>query len=221
MGATYGSLHPRCEERVCAAAAGQGGRDRYTGRVTEAGMREPGGAVPRGEVRPAGSPTDETTIRWPEEHHPSRTAVHVRNELSMPAPPEAVWAWLVRAELWPRWYRKSHRVRIVSGPRPDLALGSRFHWWTFGVAIDSTVAELVPCERLAWTARGIGVRAYHAWLLRPTGQGGCHVLTEETQDGWAARLGSLLMPNRMHRGHQIWLEALAQKAATRPPQTAR
>jgi uncharacterized protein YndB with AHSA1/START domain len=134
----------------------------------------------------------------------------------MPAPPAAVWAWLVRAELWPRWYPNSHRVRIVNGPRPDLALGARFRWWTFGVAIDSTVAEFVPCERLAWTARGIGVRAYHAWLLRPAGDG-CQVLTEETQRGWAARLGSLVMPNRMHRGHQVWLETLAQKAAGCPP----
>jgi uncharacterized protein YndB with AHSA1/START domain len=172
-----------------------------------------------GEAGLPATPTDETTIRWPEEHHPSRTAVHVRNELSMPAPPAAVWAWLVRAELWPGWYRNSHRVRIVSGPRPDLALGSRFHWWTFGVAIDSTVAELVPGERLAWTARGVGVRAYHAWLLRPAGNG-CHVLTEETQNGWAARLGSLAMPSRMHRGHQMWLEALVQKAARGSPPTA-
>jgi uncharacterized protein YndB with AHSA1/START domain len=165
---------------------------------------------------PAGAPTDEARIRWPEDYHPSRTPIHVRNELRMPASPAVVWAWLIRAELWPRWYPNSHRVRIVNGPRPDLAPGSRFRWWTFGVPIDSTVAEFVPCERLAWTARGIGVRAYHAWLLRPAGDG-CHVLTEETQRGWAARLGSLVMPNRMLRGHQVWLETLAGKAAGGPP----
>ena len=67
----------------------------------------------------------------------------------MPALPAAVWAWLVRAELWPTWYPNSHRVRIVNGPHSDLTLGSRFHWRTFGVAVDSTVAELVPYERLA------------------------------------------------------------------------
>jgi uncharacterized protein YndB with AHSA1/START domain len=178
-----------------------------------------GSGGPRQAAIPSGLPAGETLIHWPEEHQPSRAAVHVRNELTMPAPPAEVWAWLVRAELWPRWYRNSHRVRIVGGPRPDLALGSRFQWWTFGVPIDSTVAECVPYERLAWTARGAGVRAYHAWFLRPSGYG-CHVLTEETQDGWLARLGSLMMPNRMHRGHQIWLEALAQKAAEGPPPPA-
>jgi hypothetical protein len=155
-------------------------------------------------------------IRWPEPYEPSRTAVHVRNELAMAALPAAVWSWLVRAELWPGWYRNAHRVHIVGGPRPDLALGTRFRWRTFGVAIDSTVEECLPCERLAWTARGAGVRAYHAWYLRPAGYG-CHVLTEETQNGWLARLGNQMMPDRMHRYHQIWLEALAQKAAGGPP----
>jgi uncharacterized protein YndB with AHSA1/START domain len=182
------------------------------------GARDGNDAGPHAATDPAGAPAD-AAIRWPEEHRPGRTAIHVRNEISMPAPPRAVWAWLVRAELWPRWYPNSHRVRIVSGPRPDLGLGSRFRWWTFGVAIDSTVAEVVPRERLAWTARGAGVRAYHAWLLRPAGSG-CHVLTEETQSGWAARLGGLLMPNRMHRGHQLWLETLARQAAGGPPPPA-
>ncbi len=63
------------------------------------------------------------------------------------------------------------------------------------------------------------MRAYHAWLLRPSGNG-CHVLTEETQSGWAARLGNLVMPNRMRRGHQIWLETLARKAAGGQPPPA-
>jgi uncharacterized protein YndB with AHSA1/START domain len=163
---------------------------------------------------------EQPIIRWPEPYEPGRSAVHVRNELEMPAPPEAVWAWLVRAELWPRWYVNSHHVRIVAdgegGTGGELALGTRFCWRTFGVAIDSTVAELAPAERIAWTARGVGVRAYHAWLISRTAAG-CRVLTEETQNGWLARLGRLLLPNRMHRYHQIWLEALATRAAGGPP----
>lgn len=167
----------------------------------------------RGSLPPVQEPQ---VIRWPAGYEPGRAAVHVRNELTMAATPEAVWAWLVRAELWPTWYVNSHRVRIVAGPRPDLALGSRFRWRTFGVAIDSTVEELVPGERIGWSARGFGVNAYHAWLIWRTA-GGCHVLTEETQHGWLARLGSLLLPNRMHRYHQIWLEALEKQAAGWPP----
>jgi hypothetical protein len=32
------------------------------------------------------------------------------------------------------------------------------------------------------------------------------VLTEETQTGWLARLGALVMPGRMSKWYQRWLE---------------
>jgi uncharacterized protein YndB with AHSA1/START domain len=157
------------------------------------------------------------TIHWPDAYQPERTAVHVRNELAMAAPCAAVWAWLVRAELWPRWYCNSHDVRIEEGPRPDLELKTRFRWRTFSLAIESTVEELVPGERIGWSARGLGIRAYHGWLLRPTADGGCHVLTEENQNGPLARLQGLACPGRMHKGHQEWLEGLAWLSALGPP----
>jgi hypothetical protein len=46
------------------------------------------------------------------------------------------------------------------------------------------------------------------------------VVTEETQYGAMARLGAWLMPARMSRFHQIWLEELAAKAATGGPPSA-
>jgi hypothetical protein len=161
----------------------------------------------------------EGAIRWPARYAPERSAVHVRNELELRAPCGAVWPWLTRAELWPTWYPNSHRVRILSGGGPDLQLGTRFHWWTFGVAVTSEVVECVAGERLAWTALGVGVRAYHAWLLAPV-SAGCRVLTEETQCGWLAKLGSVVLPNRMHHHHQIWLERLGRQGAGGPPPPA-
>ena len=41
---------------------------------------------------------------------------------------------------------------------------------------------------------------------------GCNVLTAENQNGLATRLQAALLPNRMHKHHQIWLERLAAKA---------
>jgi len=151
-------------------------------------------------------------IQWPEGFAPQRCPVHVRNELAMPIPAERVWAWLVRAALWPSWYPNSKNVRFLEGQPPDLALGTSFRWWTFGVTIESKVQELVPGERIAWDARGLGVLAYHAWLIWPTAEG-CHVLTEESQHGWAARLGNLVRPTRMSHYHQLWLERLRNCAA--------
>ena len=136
----------------------------------------------------------------------------------MSSPRDRVWEWLVRADLWPSWYPNSRSVRVENpAVSPALVLGTRFRWQTFGITLDSVVEECVPEERIAWTARAPGVDAYHAWLIQPTPTG-CHVLTEETQHGWLAALSHLLMPNRMHAGHQLWLERLrATAAAGLPP----
>jgi len=148
-------------------------------------------------------------ISWPEKYDPKESAVHVRNELEMPVLPESVWSWLVRAQLWPTWYPNSANVAIEGGG-PDLKLGSRFRWKTFGVTLDSKVEEFVPFERLGWTARSAGIDAYHAWLIekRPS---------EETQNGWIASLSNRLRPNNMSKQHQIWLERLQEKAKGGPP----
>jgi hypothetical protein len=125
------------------------------------------------------------------------------------------WAWLIRARDWPSWYSNSHDVKLENDAH-DLALGVTFRWRTFGVKLVSHVEEFVPGQRIAWNARGVGVWAYHAWLIRPA-VAGCTVLTEETQYGFLARMGDILMPSRMHRLHQMWLEALRNKVQEGPP----
>ena len=151
-------------------------------------------------------------IIWPAKYHPNHTSVHVTNSLSVTLNPEVLWAWLIRAQLWPTWYPNSSHVVFLNASGPNLEKGTIFRWKTFGVTIESEVQEFEPCERIAWNARGTGVDAYHAWLLEPT-----RILTEETQNGFLAKLGALVMPNRMHKYHQIWLENLRDKALTGPP----
>jgi uncharacterized protein YndB with AHSA1/START domain len=150
-------------------------------------------------------------VRWPDHFAPANVPVHVRNEMEIPQPLEHVWAWLIRAQLWPAWYPNSANVRFLKGAGPDLEAGTRFRWKTFGVTIESEVMEFVPKERIAWDAQAFGMDAYHAWVLRETPQG-CHVLTEETQHGTLARLQKRVLPNRMYQGHQVWLEALRLQA---------
>jgi hypothetical protein len=158
-------------------------------------------------------------IHWPSRYSPSQTAVHVSNELDMDAKAVAAWAWLIRADLWPSWYPNSANVTYLSGAGPDLSLGRRFHWKTFGVPLESVVLEFVPGERIAWSGKAFGLDVYHAWLIEPRGEESCAVLTEENQNGWMARLSNFVMPNRMHHYHQIWLEALQAKARVGlPPQ---
>jgi hypothetical protein len=149
-------------------------------------------------------------IRWPERYSPERTAVHAHNELDMPVPPEPVWAWLIRADLWHTWYSNARNV-VIAGGRHELGPGVTFRWKTFGASLKSSVEESVPFERLAWTARGTGIDVYHAWLIERTASG-CHVLTEENQNGVIARLSATLRPGNMERYHQVWLQNLLVKA---------
>jgi len=154
-------------------------------------------------------------IRWPDNYKPESTAVHVRNEMEMPVAPDLVWAWLIRAKLWPTWYSNSANV-VIEGGGSDLQTGTKFKWTTFGIRLDSRVEEFVSYERLAWSARGTGVDAYHAWLLEKRPRG-CYVLTEENQNGFLARLSNALRPQNTSRQHQNWLEGLLRKAKEGPP----
>ena len=110
--------------------------------------------------------------------------------------------------------------RVSTDGGADLHANAEFSWETFGVHLRSAVRVFELPARLAWTAEGIGVDAYHAWLIVPAASG-CRVITEETQYGWLARAANWLMPARMHRGHQLWLERLASRCRSATPGAAK
>jgi hypothetical protein len=145
-------------------------------------------------------------IIWPKGFAPDEAPIHVVNRIETATAPEIVWRRLIHAAGWPAIYANASDVAIEGGGA-DLFAEARFTWKTFGVALKSEVKEFEPETRIAWLAEGIGVTAYHAWLITPT-VGGCTILTEETQYGLVSRVGRLLFPTRMERWHQKWLEAL-------------
>ena len=149
-------------------------------------------------------------IKWPDRYMPGRVVAEVSNEISIAAPPEKVWAQLIRAVDWPTWYPNSEAVKIDGGVQ-DLSLSATFTWRTFGVGVQSNVREFEPFERIAWEGVGAMLDIYHAWLIEPR-PGGCWVLTEENQNGLAARAQAIFMPKRMYRGHALWLEKLKARA---------
>lgn len=160
--------------------------------------------------------TPDLAIHFPDEARPEVSAFHAVNELQMAAGVEDVWAWLSRPELWPSFYGNSRWVRHLDGPWPEVALGTRFRWFTFGVMVRSEIVEYELHRRLAWSADELGAKGHHAWAFESRG-GGCFVRTEETQRGWGARLIAPVMRGMMVRQHQRWLEGLAEAAAGGPP----
>jgi len=155
-------------------------------------------------------------IKWPAEFKPENTKVYVSNRIAISADPATVWAWLIFADSWPKWYANSSQVVLDGATDGQLSIGTKFHWKTFGVNLDSNVKEFEPFQRLAWDATANGIQAYHAWLIVPTPKG-CTVLTEETQNGLLARLGKFFRSGQMHSEHQKWLEGLKTQAESGMP----
>lgn len=163
------------------------------------------------EVTPMNTEVARTNVVWPAGARPEQSPIHTSNQLVLAAPPERVWAWLVRAVRWPEWYGNARDVTIEGGQR-DLALGSRFSWVTFGVRVHTVVEEFVPNHRLAWSGKGLGASAYHGWVITPR-DGGSHVITEETQRGLVASAGRWPLRRGLRRWHHRWLEGLGRAAA--------
>ena len=133
----------------------------------------------------------------------------------MKAPPEGVWKLLVDAENWSSYFPPEDRVKILSGAS-ELALETKYSRVTVGFPMTLKVTECEPFARLSWETTvdddETGSSAYHGWVITPTDDG-CHVLTEETQQGpfFLEELGRK-HPGALYRYHQDWVECLARAA---------
>jgi uncharacterized protein YndB with AHSA1/START domain len=116
---------------------------------------------------------------------PRTSALYALNEVDVKAPPEVVWKLLVDAQNWSSYFPAEDQVKILSG-EPELVLGTRYSRVTVGFPMHLIVTECVPSRRLSWSTvvdgDETGSSAYHGWVITPTDTG-CHVLTEETQQG--------------------------------------
>ncbi len=111
------------------------------------------------------------SVRWPAGHEPLGAALHEVNTCRSSADPDAICAWLVRPDHWREFYGNALRVRHRAGPWPELALGTRFSWITFGAPVNTEITELEAPYRLAWTGSGLGSVGHHGWVLTPTEEG--------------------------------------------------
>lgn len=147
------------------------------------------------------------SIIFPTKYNPENSPVFVHNEIKILASPESVWNHLISAYTWNSYYKNAKKVRFLNNDSQYLSADTIFKWTTFDMPLKSQVREFVPYHRLAWEALGFGIQAYHAWLILPT-EYGCKVITEETQHGFACKIGAIIFPNRMYKYHQLWLEGL-------------
>jgi uncharacterized protein YndB with AHSA1/START domain len=158
----------------------------------------------------------ETLVNWPDGHRPEESAFHAVNELQIAAEAEVVWAWLCRPDLWSRYYSNARLIKHLGGPWPQLELGSRFRWFSFGAFVTSEVIEYEAGQRIAWSAKTVGGSGHHGWVLRRQA-GGTHVRTEETQKGLGIQIVRPVLRPMMVRVHQRWLEGLSRRSVEGAP----
>ncbi len=106
------------------------------------------------------------------------------------ASPQDVWAVLNDIGAWPSWSPGVREARLEG----TLAPGTRFRWRSGRATITSVLTVVEPVRELAWTGTSMGLRAVHVWRIEPA-PAGSRVTTEESWDGWPARL----LHDRMER----------------------
>jgi uncharacterized protein YndB with AHSA1/START domain len=128
-------------------------------------------------------------------------------QIEITAPSERVWELLSNIERWPTWNSLVQKA-VLSGP---LTLGSVFTWKSKGFAVTSTLHEVTPARRIAWTGKAFGTRAIHAWELEETAQGTI-LKTAESFAGWLPTLMPRAMQRTLDRTLPAWLQAIKAEA---------
>jgi hypothetical protein len=102
-------------------------------------------------------------------------------------------------------------IRLSRGRRRP---GSAFRWKAGPGTITSTIQDVDPPRRIAWTGTSFGIKAIHVHTFEPRA-GGTLVTTEESYDGVVARLLRRRLQNILDSTLESELEHLKTEAERR------
>jgi uncharacterized protein YndB with AHSA1/START domain len=136
-----------------------------------------------------------------------QAAVTAEAEIAIRAPLETVWRIQTDIDRWSEWNPKVRRSRLEGA----CAAGSVFRWKSGGASIISTIQEIEPMRKIAWTGRAFGAHAAHMWTFERQGDE-IVVLTRESFDGWWPRLLPGLTRRMLDTMLRAWLQSLKSHA---------
>jgi uncharacterized protein YndB with AHSA1/START domain len=136
-----------------------------------------------------------------------KALLQARATIEIAAAPGKVWAALTAIDRWPEWQPGVSAAQLEG----VLAVGSVFRWKAKGLGIVSTIQELEPGKRIAWSGISLGMRAMHAWTLEATG-GGTRVASRESMTGWLASIMRFVSPGFLDKSVAASLEALKARS---------
>jgi len=131
----------------------------------------------------------------------------VRKEILISASPEAVWKIQSDINGWKNWQTDITRSQLDGELKPSVI----FKWASGKFTITSTIQEVVPQQRLAWSGKSLGSFAKHIWMFKPQ-NGGTLVTTEESMEGWLISILKPFAHGFLDKSLELWMQNLKKKA---------
>jgi len=144
-----------------------------------------------------------------------KAPVLVEEGIDIAADPETVWKVIAAIDRWPGWNPDIKSVSIEG----SVAKGTRFRWKSGPGTITSVIQSVKRARLLAWTGKTLGIRAIHVWKLEPLNPG-TRVTTQESWEGWPARVLRSSMRKTLEKALASWLAHLKDEAERRGKERA-
>jgi uncharacterized protein YndB with AHSA1/START domain len=143
-------------------------------------------------------------VRVPPNDIDATAPVLAHHEIDIDAPLALVWELHTGVGQWPTWQPEISTARL--GAR--FAPGSSFDWTTYGMAITSTIYDVVDQERTLWGGGSDeGITGVHEWRFRETDDG-VHVTTRESFAGPAVAADAVTFQGLLDGSLVAWLDHL-------------
>jgi Polyketide cyclase / dehydrase and lipid transport len=130
-----------------------------------------------------------------------------RKEVFIHAQSQIVWKIHTDINSWSQWQPGIASSKLDGSLTP----GAVFEWKPGGMTITSTIEIVEPEERIGWNGTAIGTHARHIWMLKPY-KNDTLVTTEESMDGWLAKILKVVMPKFLDDSLNTWLNSLKKHA---------
>ncbi|WP_214072774.1 SRPBCC family protein [Mucilaginibacter sp. dw_454] len=136
-----------------------------------------------------------------------KAPVITNDEILINAPLIDIWNIHTDISGWSDWNNEITASKIEA----PAAIGKTFSWTISGMEITSTISELIPGQKIAWSGTVNGVLGIHVWLLRDMGDG-VLVNTAESLEGDPIVEQVDSYQNDLNKALRTWLENLKKKA---------
>ncbi|MBM3960222.1 MAG: hypothetical protein FJ314_10770 [SAR202 cluster bacterium] len=142
--------------------------------------------------------------------------VFVRREITVFAPPDKVWDWLSRVDLWGDWHPE---IASAYWLKDDVA-GRRFRWRQGPVRITSTIEAWSEQREIGWTGRAYSAVVRHVFRLQGDFRQ-THITSEQSIEGFPASVIGPIMRRLAERSSETWLAALKTRLESVHDRSAR